>query len=85
QDRGLSATHLLPTMEETEVFPHVAAAVGDASVRLGIARIRHSHDEFFERARTLMDRSERLVRALSRARLTPPMPTSKALAERKHA
>ena len=83
RDRGLSTTHILPTMEETDVFPHVAAAVGDASVRLGIARRALSHDEFLERARALMDRSERLVRALSRARLTPVMPSAKALAERK--
>ena len=74
RDRGLSAHHLLPTMEESEVFPHVAAAVADASVRLGIARRRLSHDEFFERARALMGRPGRLVRALARARLTPPMP-----------
>jgi len=73
-DRGLSADHLLPTMEEFEVFPHVAAAVADASVRLGIARRPLSHDEYFERARTLMGRPSRLVRALARARLTPPMP-----------
>ncbi len=82
RDRGLSAEHLLPTMEEVEVFPHVAAAVGEASVKLGIARRALSRDEFYARARALMDRSERLVRALARARLTPPMPSAKALAER---
>jgi len=74
RDRGLTADHLLPTMEESEVFPHVAAAVADASVRLGIARRRLSHEEFYERARQLMGRPARLVRALARARLTPPMP-----------
>ncbi len=79
RDRGLSPTHLLPTMEEVEVFPHVAAAVGEASVRLGIARRPLAREEFLERARALMDRSERLVRALGRARLTPPMPSVKSL------
>ena len=83
RDRGLSPTHILPTMEEVEVFPHVAAAVGDAAVRLGIARRTHSRDEFYERARVLMDRSERLVRALARAHLTAPMPSEKSLFERK--
>jgi hypothetical protein len=61
----------------------VAAAVGDAAVRLGIAQHPLTHDEFLERARMLMDRSVRLVKALSRARLTPAMPSSKALAARK--
>jgi malate dehydrogenase (oxaloacetate-decarboxylating) len=74
--RGVSAHHLLPTMEEPEVFPEIAAAVGDASVRLGIARHRLSHDEFLERARNLIGRSARLVRALGRAGLTAPMPRS---------
>jgi malate dehydrogenase (oxaloacetate-decarboxylating) len=72
--KGVSPHHLLPTMEESEVFPEVAAAVGDAAVRLGIARKRRTHDEFLERATTLMSRPARLVRALARARLTPPMP-----------
>ena len=73
--KGLSADHLLPTMEEREVFPQIAAAVGDTAVRLGIARERLSHDEFLERARVLMGRPTRLVRALARAHLTPPMPS----------
>jgi malate dehydrogenase (oxaloacetate-decarboxylating) len=72
--RGLSAHHLLPTMEEPEVFPEIAAAVGDTAVRLGIARRTLSHEEFLERARTMMGRSARLVRAMTRARINPPMP-----------
>ncbi len=71
---GLTAQHLLPTMEETEVFPHVAAAAADACVRAGIARKRRTHDEFLERARTLMGRPARLVAALHRSHLTAPMP-----------
>ncbi len=76
-DKGLSPTHLLPTMEEAHVFPHVAAAVADASVGLGIARHRLSHDEFFERAKLLMGRPARLEHALQRAGLIPPMPKEK--------
>jgi len=72
--RGVSVHHLLPTMEEPEVFPEIAAAVGDASVRLGIARHRLSHEEFLDRARSLMDRSARLVRTLGRAGLISPLP-----------
>jgi malate dehydrogenase (oxaloacetate-decarboxylating) len=73
-DRGLSPTHLLPTMEETEVFPHVAAAAADAAVAKGLARHRLTHDEYLERARQRMGRSAKLVRALLRSRLTPKMP-----------
>jgi malate dehydrogenase (oxaloacetate-decarboxylating) len=76
RDKGLTPTHLLPTMEEVEVFPHLAAAVGDTAVDLGIAGRRRSHDEFLERARAIMGRSARLVRALARAHLTPAMPSA---------
>ena len=79
EDRGLSATHLLPTMEETEVFPHVAAAAADAAVAKGLARHRLTHDEYLERARVRMGRSARLVRALLRSRLTPKMPRARAV------
>ena len=72
--KGLTPNHLLPTMEEPEVFPEVAAAVGDAAVRLGIARQHLTHEEFLARAIERMGRPARLVRALARARLTPPMP-----------
>ncbi len=72
--KGLTPHHLLPTMEESDVFPEVAAAVGDAAVRLGIARRSLTHEEFLARATERMGRSARLVRALHRAHLTPPMP-----------
>ena len=71
---GLSAEHIIPTMEEREVFPHVAAAVATKSVELGIARRRLSHEEFLDRARTRMARPQELVQALRAARLTTPMP-----------
>jgi malate dehydrogenase (oxaloacetate-decarboxylating) len=73
-DRSLTPEHLLPTMQETEVFPHVAAAVATAAVRDGIARRRLSHEEFFQRAVVLMGRSRRLVQALQRSHLVAPMP-----------
>jgi malate dehydrogenase (oxaloacetate-decarboxylating) len=74
RDRGLSDTHILPTMEETGVFPHVAAAVAVRAVKLGIARARHTREEFLERAQRLMRRPARLASELLRAGLTVPMP-----------
>jgi malate dehydrogenase (oxaloacetate-decarboxylating) len=72
--KGVGPHHILPTMEETEVFPSVAAAVADAAVAAGVARRKLTHEEFLERARVLMARPARLVRTLTRAHLTAPMP-----------
>lgn len=74
RDRGLSPTHILPTMEETDFFPHVAAATAEAAVRLGLARRKLTREEFFERARTLMQRAVDLTTTLRQAGLTTPMP-----------
>jgi malate dehydrogenase (oxaloacetate-decarboxylating) len=74
EDVGLTPTHILPTMAESDVFPHVAAAVATKAVDLGLARRRHSRSEFLERARARMARPPRLAKALVDAGLIPPMP-----------
>jgi malate dehydrogenase (oxaloacetate-decarboxylating) len=73
-DRGLNPEHLLPTMEETDVFPHVAAAVAQEAVTRGLARRRRTRGEFLERARELMARSPRVAKELAAMGLTRPMP-----------
>ena len=81
--RGLTAHHLLPTMEETDVFPHVAAAVASRCVALGTARHRLTHREFLARATERMQRTHALTRTLMRAGLIPPMPGDAGRARRK--
>jgi malate dehydrogenase (oxaloacetate-decarboxylating) len=72
--KGLSDQHLLPTMDEREVFPHVAAAVAERAVKLGIARVKASREEFYDRARRLMARPAALTEALRQSGLVDPMP-----------
>ena len=74
RDRGLTPDHILPTMEETDFFPHVAAASAEAAVRLGLARRKQSRAEFYERARTIMQHAVRLTNQLRDTGLTVPMP-----------
>lgn len=74
RDRGLTPEHILPTMEETGFFPHVAAATAEAAVRLGLARRKQTREEFFERARTLMQHAVDLTTSLRANGLTVPMP-----------
>ncbi len=42
---GISNTHILPTMVEWEVYPRVAAAVGQAAIREGCARRKPTRKE----------------------------------------
>src|SRR5579875_1420667 len=73
-DRGLTAEHLLPTMEELDVFPHVAAAVATAAVERGVARVTRSRAEFLAIAQERMARPARLIEAIRRSGLIAPMP-----------
>ncbi len=73
-DRNLAADHLLPTMDEREVFPHVAAAVATTAVERGLARHRATREEFLARAQRLMARPAALAAALQKASLIGPMP-----------
>jgi malate dehydrogenase (oxaloacetate-decarboxylating) len=79
---GLSPEHIIPTMEEHEVFPRVAAAVATRSVELGIARRKRSFEEFLELASARMGRTRAQASALYRAGFTLPMPDEPTPKER---
>ncbi len=73
-DRGLAADHILPTMEEVGIFPHIAAATAETAVGLGIARAKRTREEFYDRALKIMQHSVRLATRLREDGLTLPMP-----------
>jgi malate dehydrogenase (oxaloacetate-decarboxylating) len=74
EERGLSAGHILPTMEEWEVFPRVAAAVGMKAQEQGLARVSAGHDELHERARARIAAARAMVDALRSAGLIADPP-----------
>ncbi len=74
QDRGLTPEHILPTMEEVGIFPHIAAATAETAVRLGIARTRRTREEFYAHALEVIQHSVHLATRLLEDGLTLPMP-----------
>ena len=57
----LGPEHILPTMDDWEVFPREAAAVGVKAQELGLARISLSYDELLEKAMNIIKRSRDLT------------------------
>ncbi len=57
RDKGLGKDHILPTMEEWEVYPQVAATVGDAAVKEGHARKKASREELLQTATEMIGHS----------------------------
>jgi malate dehydrogenase (oxaloacetate-decarboxylating) len=71
KETGLSRDRIVPTMMEWEVYPRVAAAVGEAAVRQGLARKHLSRSELLERARLGVSRVRKLMDVLLASGLLP--------------
>jgi malate dehydrogenase (oxaloacetate-decarboxylating) len=53
----LDEEHLLPTMDDWEVFPREAAAVGMKAQEQGVAKLKMSYDELLDHAQRMIKRS----------------------------
>lgn len=63
-ERGLDPDHILPTMDEWEVFPREAAAVAAKAVEQGIARVSTTQDEEYQRAASIIKDARDLTRMM---------------------
>jgi malate dehydrogenase (oxaloacetate-decarboxylating) len=64
EDRGLSEDYIVPTMDEWEVFPREAVAVGMKAIEQGIARLKPSRQELYERAEEIITRAREQTKYL---------------------
>jgi len=74
EEQGLSPEHILPTMEDWEVFPREAAAVAMKAVEQGIARRPCTYAEELERASTIIRQAREMTRLLMDEGFIPPPP-----------
>lgn len=66
--------NLLPTMEDWEVFPHIAAVVGMKAQEQGIARLKKTYTELWDMAEAIIRRSRGLTEMMMRTGFIPPAP-----------
>ncbi|MEM0117327.1 MAG: NADP-dependent malic enzyme [Conexivisphaerales archaeon] len=71
---GISEEHIIPTMEDWEVYAEEAAAVGDMAIRQGLARIKMPKEELKELAYAKIERVRKRVKLLMKEGLIPPPP-----------
>ena len=64
EEKGLDKHHIVPTMQEREVFPREAVAVAEEAMRTGIARIKRTREELFEIANYMINRTEKINKLL---------------------
>jgi malate dehydrogenase (oxaloacetate-decarboxylating) len=70
----LSPEHILPTMDDWEVFPREAAAVGMKAQEQGLARKQMSYDELLRTAQTIIGRSRKLTQRMMDEGFIPEAP-----------
>lgn len=63
---NLSDVHILPTMDDWEVFPREAAAVGTKAIEQGLAGLTMTYDELYEHAHKIIKRSRDLTTMMMR-------------------
>jgi malate dehydrogenase (oxaloacetate-decarboxylating) len=62
EENGLTPHAIMPTMDDVDVYPRVAAAVAVKAIEQGIARIRHvTFDTEYEYARSMILRARGMV------------------------
>jgi malate dehydrogenase (oxaloacetate-decarboxylating) len=64
EERGISAKDILPRMDEWEVFPREAVACALKSIDDGVARIKPSRKELFDRASAIIQRARQSTELL---------------------
>lgn len=60
----LDADHILPNMDDWEVFPREAAAVAMKAIEQDLARIQMTYEQEFENATCIIKRSRQLTKAM---------------------
>jgi len=68
-ERGLNSNYIIPTMEDWEVFPRVAATIADSAVKENFARIKLSKNEFLERANEIISKNRMMIEKLMKDEL----------------
>lgn len=79
EERGISEKDILPRMDEWEVFPREAVACALKSIEQGVARVKPSRDELYERASAIIQNARQSTELLMKHGLIKSPPSEDKL------
>jgi malate dehydrogenase (oxaloacetate-decarboxylating) len=79
EERGISEKDILPRMDEWEVFPREAVACALKSIEQGVARVKPSRAELYERASAIIGNARQSTELLMKHGLIKPPPSEDKL------
>jgi malate dehydrogenase (oxaloacetate-decarboxylating) len=74
EERGLGPEHILPAMDEWDIFPRQAAAVAMKAQEQGVARVATEYDEEYQLASDMIRASREMTQLLMREGFIPEAP-----------
>lgn len=79
EERGINEKDILPRMDEWEVFPREAVACALKSIEQGVARVKPSRAELYERASTIIQNARQSTELLMKHGLIKQPPADSEL------
>jgi len=79
EERGMNERDILPRMEEWEVFPREAVACALKSIEQGVARVKRSRSELYERASAIIRNARESTATLMKSGAIKPAPSEHEL------
>ncbi len=79
EERGMTEKDILPRMDEWEVFPREAVACALKSIEQGVARVKPSRQELYERASAIIQNARQSTELLMKHGLIKQPPSEKDL------
>jgi malate dehydrogenase (oxaloacetate-decarboxylating) len=76
QERGIDDEHIVPTMDEWDVFPREAVAVGMKAQEQGLARLTMGREELLETATRKMRDAREMIEIMMREGAIAPIPNA---------
>ena len=74
EERGLKEDYIIPTMEEWEFYPRVAAVVAEEAVKEGLARVKMTKDEAYQKSVEIIQKARQTLDLHCREKLILPPP-----------
>jgi malate dehydrogenase (oxaloacetate-decarboxylating) len=79
EERGMNGEDILPRMEEWEVYPREAVACALKSIEQGVARVKPSRLELYEKAKAIIQNARESVKVLMKQGLIKQPPPEEEL------
>jgi malate dehydrogenase (oxaloacetate-decarboxylating) len=79
EEQGMSAEKILPRMDEWEVYPRLAVAVGKKAQQQGVARVSATDGELYDMAWKAISTARKATELLMEGGIIPAPPTEISL------